>query len=298
MSQRRKGVGRPNRLDFNAKPVKFAGGFRFLEGPAFDWEGHLVVVDASQSLVAKLAPDGKCTEFCNTGGKPTGSAFHPDRRLFCADGGLKAIVEIPPAGGSFRIFADRCAEDGEPFRGPNDLRFNRNGDLYWTDPPGSTLANRIGCVYWATPDGHVRRFAHGMAFPNGLCFSADWSTLLVAETNTDLVHAFEVRSDGSAGKHWIYAHLESRGGDGRVGGADGMAFDADGNLWVAHWGKGEVAVVDRAGKTFATFHIPDCNVTNLAFHNTDLYVTAFENGAASVYRLSVGIGGHPLFSRW
>ena len=291
-------MNRPDKLNINATPVKFAEGFRYLEGPAFDRQGNLIVVDGSQSLVAKITPDGKWTEFCNTGGGPNGSSFHPDGRLFCADGKLRAIVEIPPAGGAFRIFVDHCSEDGQPFRGPNDLRFNHNGNLYWTDPPGSSIANPIGCVYWATPEGHVRRFTGGLAFPNGLCFSADWKTLLVAETTTDNIHAFEVRPDGSAGKHWIYAHLESKGEPTPLGGADGMAFDAHGNLWVAHWGKGEVAVVDPAGKPLPSIAIPDRNVTNLAFRDKDVYVTAFENHVASVYCLSVGVRGQTLFCGW
>ena len=39
-------------------------------------------------------------------------------------------------------------------------------------------------------------------------------------------------------------------------------------------------------------------VTEEAFRNTDLYVTAFENRVASVYRLNVGIRGLPLYCGW
>ena len=101
------------------RPVKLVDGFRFMEGAAFDRDGFLYVVDGRQGLVARVDRDtGAWTPYCTTEGRPNGSAFHRDGRLFCADPGLKAIIEIPVGGGSYRIFADRCAEDGQPFRGP------------------------------------------------------------------------------------------------------------------------------------------------------------------------------------
>ena len=117
-------------------------------------------------------------------------------------------------------------------------------------------ANPVGCVYWATPDGHVRRFASGLAYPNGLAFTADWSTLLVAESHTQRIHAYRLRPDGSAGEHWIYAQLEGIGPDGRPGEPDGIAFGADGNLYVAHFDMWRIAVVDPQGVTIGALPIP------------------------------------------
>jgi gluconolactonase len=283
-------------LNREAKPVRFAAGFQRLEGPAFDRAGNLYVVEKPRGLVHRISPSGEVSEFCRMPVGPNGSTFHRDGRLFCTNPLCRTIVEIPAAGGTYRVFADRCSEDGQPFLGPNDLRFGRNGDLYWTDPEGTSRANPVGCVYWATPAGHVRRFASGLAYPNGLAFSADWSTLLVAESGTQRIHAYGVHEDGSAGEHWIYAQLEGIGSDDRPGEPDGIAFGADRNLYVAHHGRYEVVVVDPEGHTIATLPIPGKWVTNLAFRGTDLYVT--ESHTGTIVRLDVGVSGQTLFCGW
>ena len=280
-------------LNRDARPVRFAGGFERLEGPAFDREGYLYVVEKPRGLVHRISPAGEVSEFCRMPVGPNGSAFHRDGRLFCTNPYQRSIVEIPAAGGSYRVFADRCSEDGQPFLGPNDLRFNRNGDLYWTDPEGTSRENPVGCVYWATPDGHVRRFASGLAYPNGLTFTADWSTLLVAESGTQRILAYRLGEDGGAGENWVYAQLAGIGPEGRPGEPDGIAFGLDGNLYVAHHGRYEVVVVDPAGRTIANLPIPGKWVTNLAFRGTDLYVT--ESHTGTIFRLDVGVRGQSLF---
>ena len=41
----------------------------------------------------------------------------------------------------------------ENFHGPNDLIFDRQGDLYCTDPWGTNMANLRGAVYYVSPEG-------------------------------------------------------------------------------------------------------------------------------------------------
>lgn len=289
-------MGMAPRFNRNARAVPFVTGFKFMEGPAFDRDGNLYAVDGRQGIVVRITPQAEVSIYCRTPGGPNGSAFHPDGRLFCTDPPLKAIIEIPPGGGSYRIFADRCSEDGQPFHGPNDLRFNRNGDLYWTDPGMGKRETPDRGVYWATPDGYVRRFTSGLYYPNGLTFSADWSTLYVADSLTQLIHAYRLNPDGSAGEHTVFAKLSGVDAAGNPGLPDGIAFDEDGYLYVAHWGMGHVAVLDPAGQTVAELPIPGPNVTNLAFYGTTLYVS--EGSIAGIFRLDVGVRGQPLYAEW
>jgi gluconolactonase len=280
----------------DAKPVQFATGFLKLEGASVDRDGNLYVVEKPRGLVHRITPAGEVSPYCEMPAGPNGSTWHRDGRIFCTNPLVRAIYEFPAGGGSGRVFADRCSEDGQPFLGPNDLRFSRSGDLYWTDPEGSTVANPMGCVYWATPDGYVRRFASGLAYPNGMAFTADWSTLLVAESHTQRIHAYRLQADGSAGEHWIYAQLEGVGPDGRPGQPDGIAFGADGNLYIAHFDMWRIAVVDPHGVTIGALPIPGPYVTNLAFLGTQLYVTESKTG--TVFRLDVGVAGQPFFCGW
>ena len=127
----------------------------------------------------------------------------------------------------------------------------------------------------------------GLAFPNGICLSADEETLYVAETFTRRIHAFTLNPDGSADDRSLFAQME-----GGVG-PDGMDFGADGNLYVAHYGKGVVAVIAPNGEVIAELPVPGKNPTNVDFWEDSLYVTETETGA--VFRLDIGVEGQPLF---
>ena len=145
----------------------------------------------------------------------------------------------------------------------------------------------MGRVFRVGADGSISVFAVGLAFPNGICLSADENTLYVAETFTRRIHAFTLNPDGSANHRSLFAQME-----GGVG-PDGMDFGADGNLYVAHYGKGAVAVIAPNGEVIAELPVPGKNPTNVDFWEDSLYVTETETGA--VYRLDIGVEGQPLF---
>ncbi|MER2047657.1 MAG: SMP-30/gluconolactonase/LRE family protein, partial [Solibacillus sp.] len=71
-------------------------------------------------------------------------------------------------------------------------------------------------------------------------------------------------------------------------GPDGLAVDAEGNLYVAHFQAGEVVVVDANGFKYGTIRLPEdagTFATNLAFHDGYLYVT--ESSKNEVWRIQV-----------
>ncbi|MCJ7625487.1 MAG: SMP-30/gluconolactonase/LRE family protein [Anaerolineaceae bacterium] len=252
------------------------------EGPSFDREGILFFVDWDAKCIYRLDQEGKLTEFVNTGGVPTGSKFHKNGDLYVADGDLGILIIKPD--GTMQVAAS--AYDGVKFRGPNDLVFASNGDLYFTDPKGSDPDHPIGNVYILRGSGEVELFAGGFQFPNGIVFSDDGKTLFLAETYPNHVLAFEIDENGHEKARRVFAKLE--GGLG----PDGMAFGKDGNLYVAHFGKGVVAVIDPNGVVISELELGNKNPTNVAFWGGDLYVTEVEGG--QVIRLDLGVEGQEL----
>lgn len=258
---------------------QLASGLQSPEGPSFNRQGVLHFVDWDAGNVYRLMQQGKLSVFVHTGGMPTGSKFHRDGRLYVADGDL-GILDISPSG-SVHVMA--TAWDGGKFRGPNDLAFAPNGDLYFTDPKDSDPDHPIGNVFILRTDGGVELFAGGFQFPNGLAFSPDGRVLYVAETYPNHILAFELDEAGHEKKRSVFAKLE--GGLG----PDGMAFGGDGNLYVAHFGKGVVAVIDPSGVVIAELPAGGQNPTNLAFWETSLYITEVEKH--QVMRLDLGVPG-------
>ena len=273
-------------------PQLIGTGLGFSEGVNFDRDGTLYCVDIPGGHVWRLPPGGELRPWVATGGGPNGSRFGPEGDLFVADCARQAILRLRAATGAVTVYAD--AWEGHPFRGPNDLCFGPDGTLYFTDPHGSSLAAPIGAVYAVAPDRSVARLAVGLAFPNGLMVTPDGGTLIVAETHTGILHRFALDRPGYAHGEPL-ARLAPAGMPPAEAGPDGMAFGADGNLYVAHFGTGLVQVVSPEGTILRGLPAGGPTPTNVAFWGESLYVT--EGGSGSLYRLDIGVREGRLFGR-
>lgn len=268
-------------------------GLVFAEGVNFHQDGTLYCVDVGGGGIWRLPPGGALREWVRTGGAPNGSRFGPGGDLFVADCGRRAILRLSPTTGRATIYADR--HEGGPFRGPNDLCFGPDGTLYFTDPAGSSLAERSGVVYAVAPDGAVERLADGLAFPNGVAVAPDGTTLIVAETHTGLLRRYQLDSTRRYEELDALIALRPASPPPDEAGPDGMAFGADGNLYVAHFGSGVVRVIAADGSIVRSLPVNAPTPTNVAFWQDSLYVTEGRGGA--IYRLDLGIREQRPFMR-
>lgn len=263
-------------------------GLTALEGPAFDHEGNLFFVEWLKSSVLKVTPDGEVSEFYNTGGIPAGLAFHPDGSLWVADEGadIHGLFRITPDGDG-QIVVNEF--QGTPLNGANDLVFDAEGVVYFSDPWQTSLENPVGGFYRYFPDGRLEQIDSGLAFPNGVALTKDGSAVILAETMRNRLLRYEIAADGSVGPrtHWADTYTPS--------GPDGMAFDDAGNLYVAHFNGSAVDIFDSKGTLTGKIDVPGPSVTNCAFGGDDgktLVITEVETG--SVYRTRVETPGLEL----
>ncbi len=265
----------------NPKIELIADGFDFPEGPCFDREGVLYFTECGSGWITRVA-GGEAAGYVHSGSTPNGAVFDESNILWIAEAGTNQLLrydgqELVEIAGEW---------DGKPLQKPNDLVFRPDGTIFMTGPGGSNAEQPIGVVYHVTREGDLRVVADGLAFPNGLALTADASQLYVVETCRQLVLLYDVRADGGLDGGEVFAEMP-----GGVGG-DGMALDVDGNLYVAHFGMGEIAVFAPDGGRIDTLPAGGEKPTNVAFGGDqmrNLYVTEVATGA--IYRLQPGNEG-------
>lgn len=243
----------------------------FPEGPCFDKDENLYFVDCERGSVIEVLKTGVVTDVVNTG-RPVAVIVGPDNDLYVTECSLKSIVKVRK-GGVVETVASEY--QGKSFNGPNDLVFDNKGNLYFTDPYGSSLQNRTGCLYRVSVNGKVSLVDSDLAFPNGLVFSPDYQILYLAETHTRTVYRLWLSTDGCLLKKDILCVLT-----GGVG-PDGLTVDRQGYIYAAHYGAGVVAVLSPDGKLVAELGVCGANPTNVTFpkHDTELYVTEAQTGS-------------------
>ena len=94
------------------------------------------------------------------------------------------------------------------------------------DGRGNAYINGGSGIVLLTPGGSVRQVADSIAFPNGMAITPDNLTLLIAESYSNKLSAFDIAADGGLSNRRVWADL----GDGVP---DGICIDAEGALWYA-----------------------------------------------------------------
>lgn len=278
-----------------------ATGLEFPEGPVWDRDGSLYVVEIRGGRIQKIAPDGTMSVFARPGGGPNGAALGPDGTLYVTNNGgfnwhnnlpigpapdyeTGRIERIDKNGTVQRIYTS-C--EGTPLSAPNDLVFDAEGNFYFTDPihrnpqiretPG-TLTKRQGNVYYASPDGkRIRRVATNLQHPNGIGLTPDGKTLIVAQTFAGNLLAFSIRTPGELGEQQPFGTLPA----GYY--PDSLCLDEEGYVLVAGILGGGTVVFAPDGKQVDLIPSEDRVVTNVAFGGSNystLYIT--ESGLGRV----------------
>jgi gluconolactonase len=160
---------------------------------------------------------------------------------------------------------------------PNDLVVDPKGGIYFTDPgPRPVVAGRKAYVYYL-PAGSAQALAvdDSIVRPNGLILTLDYKTLIVADTVGDTLFAFVVQPDGTLVNKQPFIKLNDIP-DGKESGADGIAIDREGRVYVTTITG--VQVFDRRGQYLGTIKLPR-KPSNVAFSGPGkrtLYITAQE----------------------
>lgn len=264
----------------------------FLEGPSFDLDGNLYLVDIPFGRILRLVANTHDWEVvAEYDGEPNGLKIHRDGTIYIADY-RNGIMKLDPDTGAVSGFCLRNRM--ESFKGCNDLVFARDGTMYFTDQGLTGLHDPTGRVYRRHLDGRLECMIDTVPSPNGLVPDLNEGLLYIAVTRANAVWRMPLPGDGgSTFKVGLFVQLS-----GGLGGPDGMALDDQGNLAVCHAGMGTVWLFSRLGEPL--YRVRSCEglmTTNCAYGGPDnryLYITESESN--TILRAKMPWPGKPMFS--
>jgi xylono-1,5-lactonase len=187
-------------------------------------------------------------------------------------------------------------EPDRPQNRLNDAKADAAGRLWFGSmDDGGTEAS--GALYRLDPGGAPVRLDDGYRVTNGPAFSPDGRTLYHTDSGRGLVYRFALAADGTLGPRQTFIAFEEGWGS-----PDGMTADAEGCLWIAHWGGARVSRFGPDGRLIRSIALPASNITNCTFAGAGLdrmFVTsamldaAGEEQAGALFEVDPGVRGLP-----
>lgn len=232
-------------------------GMTLLEGPVFDEDGHLLVVDVTapegEPKVMRVDVRKKTSRPVHTDGRGayTSAQFSPyDGRIYLTDFAHGEIVSLAPDGSDPRTFFSGEVDGAR--MNPDDLAFDEQGNLYVSDSRGLTEGEEIGRVVRIDRTGkEATVLAEGLAAPNGISFDVNYRGLWISELTQNRISYLLLGAEGRTASRHTAIRV-----DGGIAQTDSIAVDADGNLYQALHGRPAMAVYDKHGERLATVEVP------------------------------------------
>ncbi|WP_432180112.1 SMP-30/gluconolactonase/LRE family protein [Streptomyces sp. NBC_00063] len=229
-----------------------ASGLAFPEGPRW-YDGYLYFSDMYGREVLRYREGTGVESVATVPMRPSGLARDASGKLLVSSMLDRRIVRIRDDGG-LETFADLR----EVCPGPvNDMIDDGRGGLYignfgFDDEAPDAVMTPTRLVH-VNAEGVAAQVGEPINFPNGTVVTGGGTRLLVAETFSCRILAFDIAEDGSLSnrRNWAVFHelkneydqAEALGSGGIL--PDGICIDREGALWVADaGGKGALRVAE------------------------------------------------------
>lgn len=181
----------------------------------------------------------------------------------------------------------------------NDAAVDRFGCI-WAGTMDDREQAETGSLYRLDIAGHWTRQDTGYVVSNGPAFSPDHAFLYHADSAKRVVYRFRCAEDGSLGEREVFISFAEDWGL-----PDGMATDAEGGIWIAHWGGARLSRFLPDGNLDRVIGLPVSQVTSCCFAGAELermFVTTAaigredESQSGCLFEVFPGVRGAPCYS--
>ena len=246
-----------------------------VEGPAVDKDGNLYAVNFNrQGTIGIITPSGESSIFVELpeGSVGNGIRFNKKGEMLIADYTKHNVLKVDMATKQITVFAN------EPkMNQPNDIAINKMDCLFASDPDWK---GGKGSIWRIGKNGKVSLLEGNMGTANGIEVSPDNKRLYVNESVQRKVWVYDLSKKGEIRNKRLLIEFPDFG-------MDGMRCDTKGNLYIARYGKGVVAIVSPEGKVLREVLLTGKKPTNVAFGGKDghtVYVTLQDQGNIESFR--------------
>lgn len=200
--------------------------------------------------------------------------------IVMARGGLlaatdKGLYMVQPETGKVDLYGD--PNNGRPGIGYNDAKTDRHG-RYWVGTYDTAETAPRGVLYCLDGAGQTHVGDTGYVVCNGPAFSPEGTTLYFSNSIGRRIMAYDL-SAASSTLHNRRLFFELPAHEGMP---DGLTVDAEGNVWVAHYGGGLLSRLSPTGRRIARYAVPALNVTSLCFGGPDLDTLFVTTGESTI----------------
>lgn len=255
--------------------VKLAENLHPVANPAVDRDDGSIYVTLSGTRgqkvpvsIYKISPDDTVSPFASDIVNPTGLAFNREGTLYVTSRYDSTLYRVMPFGEAETVASDLGVATG--------IAFDRRGDVY--------VGDRSGTIFRVNELGESRPFASldpsVAAFH--LAFGPDGDLYVSGPTVSSFESVVRVNAMGDVTKFYT-----------GLGRPQGLAFDAEGNLYVAASLRGHRGIVRITpdGRD-AEVVVAGSSLVGLAFDDSGNMIVV---STQKVYRVSMGIKGYSVF---
>jgi len=245
-----------------------------IEGPASSNTGVLYAVNyQTEGTIGKVLGKNNVELFAKltNGSVGNGIRFDQHNNMYIADYVNHNILRIASGTSIVDVYAHEAK-----MTQPNDIAIMDSGILFASDPNWSKSSGQLWKV---ATDKSVSLLEKNMGTTNGVAVSPDNKKLYVNESVQRNVWVYDLDTQGNISNKKLFISFEDHG-------MDGMRTDQQGNLYIARYGAGVVAMVSAQGKLIREIKLKGQFPTNVAFggkNNKTVFVTLQQRGAIETF---------------